>query len=75
MENSKIFKWVGTILVLTGIFLTNLNIYPANIIIHGLGAVSWTVAGYLAKDKAIMTNFSLQLPLFGIGFVNAFGVS
>ena len=74
-KNSKTFKWIGTILVLTGILLTNLNIYPANILVHGLGAVSWTVAGYLSKDKAIMTNFSLQLPLFAIGFVNAFGAT
>ena len=73
-ENSKTFKWIGTILVLIGILLTNLNIYPANIIIHGLGAVSWTLAGYLAKDKAIITNFSLQLPLFVIGLVNAIGL-
>ena len=74
-KNSKTFKWIGTILVLTGILITNLNIYPANILVHGLGAVSWTVAGYLSKDKAIMTNFSLQLPLFAIGFVNAFGAT
>ncbi len=73
MEKSKLFKWIGTGLVLSGILLTNLNIYPANIVIHGLGATSWTAAGYFAKDKAIMTNFSLQLPLFFIGLVNAFG--
>ena len=42
---------------------------------HGLGAVFWTVAGYLAKDKAIMTNFSLQLPLFAVGLVNAFAIN
>lgn len=74
-EHSKQLKWAGTVFVLTGILLTNLNIYPANIIIHGLGAVFWTVAGYLANDKAIMTNFSLQLPLFAVGLVNAFAVN
>ena len=74
MERAILFKWIGTGLVLTGILLTNINIYPINIVIHGAGALSWTVAGYLAKDKAIMTNFSLQLPLFIIGFINAFGL-
>ena len=74
MERAKLFKWIGTGLVLTGILLTNINIYPINIVIHCAGALSWTVAGYLAKDKAIMTNFSLQLPLFIIGFINAFGL-
>ena len=59
-------KWLG--LVLTGILLTNLNYYPINIYFHGLGVVGWTVAGYLSKDKAILTNFGLQIPLFLIGF-------
>ena len=49
------------------ILLTNLNIYPLNIYFHGLGVVGWTVAGFISKDKAILTNFGLQIPLFLIG--------
>jgi hypothetical protein len=64
----KYLKWVSTFLVLTGIFLTNLNQYPINIFFHGAGVVGWTVAGFLSRDKAILTNFGLQIPLFLIGF-------
>ena len=53
-------KWISTALVLTGILLTNLNIYPLNIFFHGLGVVGWTISGILNKDKAIITNFGLQ---------------
>ena len=63
----KYLKWISTILVLTGILLTNLNIYPLNIYFHGLGVVGWTISGFLLKDKAILTNFGLQIPLFVIG--------
>ncbi|MDB9818833.1 hypothetical protein OAC08_05640 [Pelagibacterales bacterium] len=63
-------KWTSTFLVLTGILLTNLNLYPFNIFIHGLGAVGWTFAGYMGSDKAIMTNFGLQIPIFLIGYAN-----
>jgi len=35
---------------------------------HGAGVVCWTIAGFLSKDKAILTNFGLQIPLFLIGF-------
>ena len=63
----KYLKWISTFLVLTGILLTNLNIYPLNIYFHGLGVVGWTIAGFLSKDKAILTNFGLQIPLFLIG--------
>ena len=63
-------KWVSTFLVLTGILLANLNIYPINIVIHGIGAVGWTIAGYMTSDKALLTNFGLQLPLFMTGYFN-----
>ena len=63
----KYLKWISTFLVLVGILLTNLNIYPLNIYFHGLGVIGWTIAGFISKDKAILTNFGLQIPLFIIG--------
>ena len=63
-------KWMSTFLVLSGILLTNLNLYPFNIFIHGFGAVGWTFAGYMSSDRAIMTNFGLQIPIFLFGYVN-----
>lgn len=38
MNRIQILKWASTGAVLTGILLTNLNIFPLNIIIHGAGA-------------------------------------
>ena len=61
-------KWLSTTLVLTGILLTNINEYPINIYFHGSGVLGWTICGYLSKDRAIMTNFGLQIPLFLFGF-------
>jgi hypothetical protein len=68
----KQLKWTSTVLILFGIFLTNLNLYPLNIFSHGLGAVGWSIVGYLSKDKALMTNFGLQIPLFIFGYYNYF---
>ena len=61
-------KWLSTVLILTGILLTNLNYYPLNIFIHSMGAIGWSISGYITKDKALMTNFGLQIPLFIIGY-------
>ena len=61
-------KWTSTVLILSGILLTNLNNYPLNIFIHGLGAIGWSVAGYLTKDRALLTNFGLQLHIFIFGY-------
>ena len=63
-------KWVGTVLVLSGILLTNLNYYPLNIFLHGAGVIFWTISGYLSKDKAILTNFGFQIPIFIFGIIN-----
>ena len=68
----KQLKWISTALILFGILLTNLNFYPLNIFSHGLGAIGWSIAGYLSKDKALITNFGLQIPLFMIGYYNYF---
>jgi hypothetical protein len=68
----KQLKWISTVFVLFGIFLTNLNFYPLNIFSHGLGAIGWSIAGYISKDKALITNFGLQIPLFMIGYYNYF---
>ena len=65
-------KWISTFLVLFGILLTNLNYYPLNIFSHGLGALGWCIAGYINNDKALLTNFGLQIPLFIIGYFNYF---
>ena len=70
--NLNKLKWISTILVLSGILFTNLNIYPINILLHGIGVLCWTVCGFFIKDKAIITNFGLQIPLFAIGFVNLY---
>ena len=65
-------KWFSTVLILSGILLTNLNAYPYNIVIHGTGAIGWSVVGYMTRDKALLTNFGLQLPPFLFGYVYLF---
>ena len=64
-------KWSSTFLVLTGILIAQFNIYPLYIFIHSVGAIGWMISGYLMKDKAVMTNFGLQLPIFAIGYMKA----
>ena len=70
--NLTTLKWGSTFLVLTGILIAQFNIYPLYIFIHSIGALGWMMSGYLMQDKAVMTNFGLQLPIFGIGYMNYF---
>ena len=68
----KNLKWLGTALVFIGILLMYLNIYPLNIFFHGPGIIAWTIHGYINKDKAVLTNFALQIPFSVIGFYKYF---
>tara|TARA_B000000475_G_scaffold212180_1_gene174201 strand:- start:57 stop:278 length:222 start_codon:yes stop_codon:yes gene_type:complete len=65
-------KWASTAFVLTGITVAQFNIYPLYIFIHSIGAIGWMTSGYLMKDKAVITNFGLQIPIFIIGYLNYF---
>ena len=53
-------------------FFNKFKLLSINIFSHGLGAIGWSVAGYITKDKALLTNFGLQLPLFALGYYNYF---
>ena len=67
MERIEGLKWLGTVFILSGILMTNLNIYPLNIFLHGAGVVFWSTAGYITQDKPVLANFTM-IPLFAIGF-------
>ena len=68
----KYLKWISTFLVLVGILLTNLNIYPLNIYFHGLGVIGWTIAGFVSKDKAILTNFGYRYHYLSLVFIRLY---
>ena len=67
MTTIERIKWASTFCVLGGILLTNLNIYPLNIALHGTGCDWLDGGGVFGKRPRILTNFGLQLPLFTLG--------
>tara|TARA_A100001037_G_scaffold117199_1_gene106671 strand:- start:3636 stop:3869 length:234 start_codon:yes stop_codon:yes gene_type:complete len=75
LNNIKIIKWIATILTLTGILTFYLNFYPISIIPHSLGIITWTIVGIITKDKPLITNFSLQIPIIIAGIIKYFYLS
>ncbi len=70
--NVNTLKWGSTFFILTGLLIAQFNWYPWYIFMHSIGAIGWVISGYLMKDKAVMTNFGLQIPIFIIGYTNYF---
>ena len=69
---NKYIKWASTALILSGIVLTSINFYPLNIFVHGAGSLGWTLVGYVNKDRALMVNFGIQIPIFALGYAKVF---
>jgi hypothetical protein len=63
-------KWAGTIMYLIGMSLTAFNIYPINIIASTLGAILWTVAAVVNKDKALLLLEITTIAIYVIGIIN-----
>jgi len=69
---NKYVKWASTALILSGILLTSINLYPLNIFVHSAGSLGWTLVGYVNKDRALMVNFGIQNPIFALGYAKVF---
>ena len=65
----KVLKWIATTLTLIGILTFYLDYYPISIIPHSLGIIIWTVVGIITKDKPLLVNFSLQIPILIVGIL------
>ena len=60
--NTALMKWFNSLYVPIGFLCINLNIY-----FKTAGALSWMPLSHLAKDRSMMLNLLLQIPLFNIG--------
>jgi len=68
----RVLKWVATILTLSGILTFYLDYYPYSMIPHSLGIICWTGVGIVTKDKPLLANFSLQIPIIITGIIKYF---
>lgn len=67
--NIRVLKWTSTVLTLLGILTFYLDYYPYSMIPHSLGIIGWTIVGTITKDKPLLTNFSLQIPIMIAGII------
>jgi preprotein translocase subunit SecY len=63
------FKWTGTGICLLSIFLTALNIYPANLILGFIGSTMWAIAGYALDDTPLVVVEAVAVVFYAGGIV------
>ena len=62
-------KYFSALTILTAICLHALNIHPLNVIVHLIGACTWSVVGFAWKENSIILNFRPQVFILGGGLI------
>ena len=62
-------KYFSAATIVCAICLHSLNIHPLNVIIHFVGACTWSVVGFAWKEKSIILNFLPQVFILGGGLI------
>ena len=63
-------KWISSVFIIIGMALTSANIFPMNIIIHGIGVTGWLVVGMLWHDRALIFLNAVAIFVYATGLLN-----
>jgi len=63
-------KWVSSIFIIAGMALTSANIFPVNIIVHGIGVTGWLIVGMLWHDRALIFLNAVAIFVYASGLLN-----
>ena len=63
-------KWVSSIFIIAGMALSSANIFPINIMIHGIGVTGWLIVGMLWHDRALIFLNAVAIFTYATGLLN-----
>jgi hypothetical protein len=55
MATDKVLEWTSTVVLLVGVYLTAVNIYPMNVYISLLGNFGWLVVAIFWRKWSLLT--------------------
>ena len=63
-------KWVSSFVILLGMSLTSMEVYPYNLYVHLVGVSGWFVVGMLWHDRALIFLNAVAIAVFLMGIIN-----
>lgn len=57
-------EWTSTAILIAGVVLTSLNIYPANLVFSFVGNFGWFVIGFLWRKYSLIVVQSVILAIY-----------
>ena len=63
-------KWISAFVILLGMSLTSMEVYPYNLYLHLIGVSGWFVVGMLWHDRALIFLNAVAIAVFLMGIIN-----
>ena len=63
-------KWISSVFIIAGMALTSANIFPINIVVHGIGVTGWLIVGMLWHDRALIFLNAVAIFVYASGLLN-----
>ena len=63
-------KWASSIVIIAGMILSSLNVYPINLFVHTVGVAGWLWVGFLWHDRALILLNGIAIAIFILGIGN-----
>ena len=63
-------KWSSSIVIIIGMILSSLNVYPINLFVHTVGVAGWLWVGFLWHDRALILLNGIAIAVFVLGIGN-----
>ncbi len=64
-------KWISTVILITGMAMTSLELYPLNLLFHLIGVLGWLIVGIMWHDRALMVVNSIAVFIYLMGLLGA----
>ncbi len=63
-------KWASSIILITAMMFTAVDIYPVNMLIANIGFIGWLTVGLLWHDRALIVLNAISLAIYSMGILN-----
>jgi hypothetical protein len=57
-------EWSSTFILITGVLLTSMNIYPVNLVFNFVGNLGWFVIGFLWRKYSLIVVQTVILAIY-----------
>jgi len=57
-------EWTSTFILITGVLLTSLNVYPLNLVFNFVGNLGWFVIGFLWRKYSLIVVQTVILAIY-----------